>query len=84
MKRAPIDRPTYDHDCCPRLDITHASKVSSSIFVKVCPFNNPEGWLHDDTRVLTSAKSRTMDNIQHQMDDVSGFAKKMYPEEFWQ
>jgi hypothetical protein len=40
--------------------------------------------LHDATRVLIGAKSRTMDNIQHQIDDVSGFAKKMYPEEFWQ
>jgi hypothetical protein len=50
----------------------------------VCPFKNPERRLDDDTRFLISAKSRTMDNIQHQMDVVSDFAKKMVPEEFWQ
>jgi reductive dehalogenase len=60
-----------------------ASGVSCSICKGVCPFNKPDGWLHDATRILIGAKSGSIDNILLKLDDASGFGKKMTPEEFW-
>ena len=60
-----------------------ASGVSCSICKSVCPFNKPDGWLHDATRVLIGAKSGAIDKILLKLDDASGFGKKITPEEFW-
>lgn len=61
-----------------------ASGVSCSICKSVCPFNKPEGWLHEATRILIGAQSGTIDKLLLKLDDVSGFGKKMTSEEFWE
>jgi reductive dehalogenase len=51
--------------------------------IRVCPFNKPEGWLHEATRVLIGAKSGTLDNILVSLDDSSGYGEQKDPDEFW-
>jgi reductive dehalogenase len=49
----------------------HAS--GCSMCIKVCPFNKPEGWLHDATRILIGAKSGALDKLLVNLDDASGY-----------
>ncbi len=53
--------------------------------IRVCPFNKPESWLHDATRVLIGAKSGSIDNILLKLDDASGYGteKGDDPRNFW-
>jgi len=46
-------------------------------------FNKPEGWLHDATRFLIGAESRTLDKVMLKMDDASGFGRQADPQEYW-
>ena len=51
--------------------------------IRICPFNKPEGWLHDATRFLIGAESHTMDRVMLKLDDASGFGKQADPREYW-
>lgn len=51
--------------------------------IQVCPFNKPEGWLHEATRVLIGAKSGSIDKLLVNLDDASGFGQEQDPNEFW-
>lgn len=44
--------------------------------IRVCPFNKPEGWLHDATRVLIGAKMGALDDILVKLDDASGYGSE--------
>ena len=39
--------------------------------IRSCPFNKPQSWLHDATRVLVGAKSGALDKIMLNLDDAS-------------
>jgi len=41
--------------------------------IRVCPFNKPEGWLHEATRILIGAKTGSLDSILVKLDDTSGY-----------
>ncbi|MCB2160468.1 reductive dehalogenase [bacterium] len=41
--------------------------------VAVCPFNKPEGWLHEATRILIGAKSGSVDSLLKNMDHAAGY-----------
>lgn len=62
------------------------SGVSCSLCIGVCPFNKPEGWLHEATRILIGARSGSIDNILLKLDDVSGYGmkSKISSQEFWE
>ena len=52
--------------------------------IKVCPFNKPEGWLHEITRILIGAKSGAIDSLLLKLDDASGYGDGIPDaEEFW-
>lgn len=51
--------------------------------IQTCPFNKPESWVHDATKVLTGVKSGSLDKIMLKLDDASGFGEKKDPEDFW-
>jgi reductive dehalogenase len=51
--------------------------------IRVCPFNKPEGWLHDATRILIGAKSGSLDSIMVKLDDASGYGKQEPTFKFW-
>lgn len=52
--------------------------------IVACPFNKPEGWLHDATRILIGAKSGSIDKIMVKLDDLSGYGKPAPAEEYWE
>lgn len=51
--------------------------------IRVCPFNKPESWLHEATRVLIGAKSGTIDKLLVNLDDASAYGEQKDPDEFW-
>ena len=57
--------------------------TSCSVCLTSCPFNKPEGWLHEATRILIGAKSGTIDSILLKLDSASGYGKGMSSKEFW-
>lgn len=63
------------------------ARVGGSCYhcIRVCPFNKPEGWLHDATRILIGAKSGALDQLLLKLDDISGYGGEIGdpPEEFW-
>ena len=57
--------------------------TSCSMCITSCPFNKPQGWLHEATRVLIGARSGSVDKILLKLDDVSGYGEGKPKEEFW-
>ena len=51
--------------------------------IRVCPFNKPEGWLHDATRILIGAKVGSLDNLLVNLDDASGYGTPEPKFGFW-
>jgi hypothetical protein len=51
--------------------------------IRVCPFNKPEGWLHDATRILIGAKSHAIAKVMLKLDDASGFGEQVDPRGYW-
>ena len=58
---------------------------SCSNCIRVCPFNKPEGWLHEATRILIGVKSGPLDQLLLRLDDASGFGVEEgdNPRDFW-
>jgi reductive dehalogenase len=46
-----------------------------NICIASCPFNKPQGWLHDATKILIGAKSGPLDKLLLNMDDASGYGE---------
>lgn len=60
-----------NHEGC--LRYWRESGLSCSSCISVCPFNKPEGWLHDATRIMIGAKSGAIDQLLLKLDDASGY-----------
>lgn len=52
--------------------------------IRVCPFNKPDSWLHDVTRVLIGAKVGAVDDLLVKLDDASGFGAEEPTFDFWE
>ena len=61
----------------------HANGSGCGLCVRVCPFNKPEGWLHDITRILIGAKSGAIDKLLLNLDDASGYGAEEPKFKFW-
>ncbi len=61
-----------------------ANASGCTMCIKTCPFNKPDSWLHDATRILIGAKSGSIDNFLVKLDDASGFGKPEPADKFWQ
>lgn len=46
-----------------------------NICIASCPFNKPQGWLHDATKILIGAKSGPLDKLLLNLDDAAGFGE---------
>jgi len=58
-----------------------------SVCFGVCPFNKPEGWLHEATRIMIGADSGSLDKLLENLDEASGFGQTPTDEEtlaFWE
>jgi len=51
--------------------------------IRVCPFNKPEGWLHDATRALIGANSETLDLAMLKLDEASGYGEQEDSRRYW-
>lgn len=51
--------------------------------IRVCPFNKPEGWLHEATRILIGADTGSVDKLLLHLDSASGYGKEHDPDKFW-
>jgi reductive dehalogenase len=52
--------------------------------IRSCPFNKPEGWLHDATRILTGMDSGPLDKLLLKLDDASGYGQQADPLAYWE
>jgi hypothetical protein len=44
--------------------------------IRVCPFNKPDTWLHELTKVLIGGvRSKSLDKLLVTLDDASGYGK---------
>jgi epoxyqueuosine reductase QueG len=41
--------------------------------IRTCPFNKPQGWLHDMTAIMVGVKSGLIDSVMVRLDDASGY-----------
>jgi len=68
----------------PRCHLVWASTgLDCANCIRVCPFNKPEGWLHDATRLLIGAGNLTMDKAMLKLDDASGYGVQADLREYW-
>ncbi|MCG8353698.1 MAG: reductive dehalogenase [Chloroflexales bacterium] len=53
--------------------------------IRVCPFNKPEGWLHDATRILIGVQSGPLNQLLLKLDDAAGYGSEAGddPRDFW-
>lgn len=58
--------------------------TSCSMCITSCPFNKPQGWLHEATRILIGARAGSIDKILLKLDDASGYGKGKPKEQFWE
>lgn len=61
-----------------------ANGSGCGICMRVCPFNKPEGWLHDATRILIGAENGPLDKLLVNLDDASGYGKPEPNFHFWE
>ncbi len=50
--------------------------------VRVCPFNKPQGWLHNTTRFFVS-NTPWLDPLLVQLDTLFGYDKRTKAEDYW-
>lgn len=51
--------------------------------IRSCPFNKPQGWLHDATRALITMGSGVVDQAVLSLDDASQFGEQKDARQFW-
>ncbi|MDJ0753626.1 MAG: reductive dehalogenase [Ardenticatenaceae bacterium] len=61
-----------------------ANASGCGMCIRVCPFNKPEGWLHEATRIMIGAQSGALDQILVKLDDASGYGTKDPKFKFWE
>ncbi len=60
-----------------------ANGSGCGVCIRVCPFNKPESWLHDVTRIMIGAESGSIDKLLVNLDDAGGYGKKEPNMIFW-
>jgi len=78
---AGIERWLVDHPKCHL--VWAQTGLDCANCIRICPFNKPEGWLHEATRLLIGAENRTVDKVMLKLDDASGFGRQEDPREYW-
>jgi epoxyqueuosine reductase len=57
--------------------------MDCSLCLRACPFNKPDNWLHEATRILVGARSGTLDQIMLNLDNASRYGEQLSPSKFW-
>jgi len=74
--RWPIDQPRCHL-------IWRQNGLDCATCISVCPFQKPESWVHDLTRILIGAKSGPINKLLLKLDDASSFGRQAHPRDFW-
>jgi reductive dehalogenase len=61
-----------------------ANGSGCSVCIQVCPFNKPEGWLHEITRIMIGADNGSVDNLLVKLDTASGYGEGKPKFTFWE
>ncbi len=61
-----------------------ANGSGCGVCIRVCPFNKPESWLHDVTRIMIGAGSGSIDKLLVNLDDAGGYGTKEPNMIFWE
>ena len=61
-----------------------ANGSACSVCIQVCPFNKPEGWLHELTRTMISVDNGSLDTTLVKLDDASGYGEGKPKFTFWE
>ena len=59
------------------------NSVECAVCIRVCPFNKPEGWLHDTSRWVID-KFPSVDPVFVKADDLLGYGKQCDISAFWE
>ena len=76
-----VEKWPVDAEKC--LDASPSDSAVCSTCIQVCPFNKPEGWLHDATRILVGAKNKTIDRLLLNLKYPYDSEEKSLPDNFW-
>jgi len=72
----------FDRDRCTTYRITNQNGAACGRCIKVCPWNKPEGWLHDMVRWMIRY-TPFLDKFFIKMDDVFGYPEQDFDYKWW-
>ncbi len=71
-----------DVERCTKFRITNSNGASCGTCIKICPWNKPEGWLHDIVRWMVG-HTPFLDKLIIKMDDIWGYGKQNKKDKWW-
>ena len=71
-----------DWEKCLKFRVLNPNGSSCGHCVKVCPWNKPEGWIHDTVRWMAE-HTPWMDPFIIKMDDIMGYGKVDERDKWW-
>ncbi len=71
-----------DFELCTKFRTTNPHGVSCSRCIKVCPWNKPRGWIHDEVRWLVK-HAPWLDKFLFRMNDIWGYGKQTGRDKWW-
>ena len=76
-----VEKWPVDAEKC--LGASPSDSAICSTCIQICPFNKPESWLHDATRILIGAKNQALDKLLLNLNYSAGSGEKSLPATFW-
>lgn len=73
---------TLDYERCLKYRILNQNGDSCGRCIRVCPWNKPEGWLHDRVRWMVK-HTPWLDKFMVKMDDIWGYGKPNRKNKWW-
>ena len=71
-----------DVERCAKFRITNQNGASCGRCIKVCPWNKPQGWIHDLIRWMIGNTPR-LNKLIIKMDDVFGYGQQNTRDKWW-
>jgi len=71
-----------DTDRCTLYRVTNQNGAACGRCIKVCPWNKPQGWIHDMVRWMVRHTS-FLDKLLIKMDDVWGYGQQDTGDKWW-
>ena len=72
----------FDVERCTKFRLTNQNGASCGRCIKVCPWNKPQGWIHDLVRWMIGNTPR-LNKLIIKMDDVFGYGQQNTRDKWW-